>query len=343
MYVKDFDYILPPDRIARFPAPERDSSRLMVLDRQNRTIQDDLFRNIRQYLSPLDLLVLNDTQVIPARLTGHKPTGGKIEIFLVQRLEGNEERWSCLVRGSKSIRNGMVISLAEGMTALVHNSQDTEMWVVEFNGQEHFDEWLDRSGEMPLPPYFQRAANTTDRERYQTVFAQVPGAVAAPTAGLHFTHSLLDDLLRSGIQTARLTLHTGLGTFQPVRVKRVQEHRIHVERYSIPQVTADAVQAAKARGGRVIAVGTTTARTLEFASDNEGNVRAGSGNADIFIYPGYSFKTVDALVTNFHLPESTLLMLVSALAGKDFVFNAYDHAIRYGYRFYSYGDAMFIV
>lgn len=343
MYVKDFDYILPPDRIARFPVPERDSSRLMVLDRQNKTIKDDLFRNICQHLSPLDLLVLNDTQVIPARLSGHKPTGGKIEIFLVQRLEGNEERWACLIRGSKSIRNGMVISLAEGMTALVHSSHDTETWVVEFNGQEHFDEWLDRCGEMPLPPYFQRAANTTDRERYQTVFAQVPGAVAAPTAGLHFTQSLLDDLLRTGIQIARLTLHTGLGTFQPVRVERVQEHRIHVERYSIPQATADAVHAAKARGGRVIAVGTTTARTLEFSSDSEGNVRAGSGNADIFIYPGYSFKIVDALVTNFHLPESTLLMMVSALAGKDFVFNAYDHAIRNDYRFYSYGDAMFIV
>ncbi|MBT1071735.1 tRNA preQ1(34) S-adenosylmethionine ribosyltransferase-isomerase QueA [Pelotalea chapellei] len=343
MLVKDFDYVLPVDLIARFPAQERDSSRLMVLNRQESTIRDHLFKNIIQFLSPLDLLVMNDTRVIPARLFGRKPTGGKIEIFLVRRTGDDKEIWSCLIKGSKGIREGMLISLTEGITALVRGRKDSETWEIEFSGKEPFAEWLEREGEMPLPPYFQRPAGNMDRERYQTVFANVPGAVAAPTAGLHFTHSLLAELENAGIKTARLTLHTGLGTFQPVRVEQVQEHRIHVERYSVPQSTADAIRATKSRGGRVVAVGTTTARTLEFAADNEGNVKAGSGEADIFIYPGYRFKLIDALITNFHLPESTLLMMVAAFAGKDFVFDAYRKAIQDHYRFYSYGDAMLIV
>lgn len=343
MLVKDFDYLLPPELIARYPAPERDASRLMLLHRQTGKFGDELFRNIADYLDPGDLLVMNDTRVIPARLFGHKTTGGKVEIFLVRRLEGAAESWTCLMRSSKGVREGQEIELAAGMTARLDARLDSGSWQIEFSGQEPFDTWLEREGQMPLPPYLQRVADSRDRERYQTVFARIPGAVAAPTAGLHFTRELLAELKEKGIISACLTLHTGLGTFQPLRVERVEDHRIHTESYCISEETAEAIRATKERGKRVIAVGTTTARTLEYAADAEGHVRAGVGEADIFIYPGYEFKVVDALVTNFHLPESTLIMLVSAFAGKDLVFEAYREAVRRGYRFYSYGDAMLIV
>jgi len=343
MLVSEFDYHLPAELIARYPAAERDQSRMMLLDRSSAAISGRFFKNIGEYLRPGDLLVLNDTRVIPARLFGHKATGGKVEIFLVRREESEEERWSCLMRSSKGMRPGQSISLASGMIARIRERVDQENWLVEFEGNEPFPVWLEREGRMPLPPYLQREADSHDRLRYQTVYARAAGAVAAPTAGLHFTPALLADLEAAGIAVTSLTLHTGLGTFQPVRVERVEDHRIHSERYAISAETAEAVRATRERRGRVVAVGTTTARTLEYAADGDGQVRPGSGEADIFIYPGYRFRVVDALVTNFHLPGSTLLMLVSAFAGKDLVFKAYRQAVENAYRFYSYGDAMLII
>ncbi len=343
MLVKDFDYYLPEGLIARYPATERDSSRMMVLDRRTGELTDRLFKNISEYLEAGDLLVLNDTRVIPARLFGHKSTGGKVEIFLVRRENTEAERWRCLMRSSKGMRQGHCITLTSGMTAKVCDRLDQETWLIEFEGMEPFDVWLEREGQMPLPPYLQREADAQDRRRYQTVFARSAGAVAAPTAGLHFTRTLLEELGKKEITTTCLTLHTGLGTFQPVRVEQVEDHRIHSEHYCISAETAQAIRNTKERGGRVVAVGTTSARTLEYAADGKGGVNPGSGEADIFIYPGYTFKVVDALVTNFHLPESTLIMLVSAFAGKELVFKAYDAAVERCYRFYSYGDAMLIV
>ena len=342
MLVKDFDFHLPPELIARHPAIERDASRLMVLNRRTGGIGEDRFRNIASYLAPGDLLVMNDTRVIPARILGRRESGGKVEIFLLRRAGGNPECWSCLLRASKRFRPGQVIDLATGMKAMIRTRLDDDSWQVEFIGSEPFDSWLEREGRIPLPPYLQRDDDERDRERYQTVYAQTPGAVAAPTAGLHFTRELLTELEGKGVVVAHLTLHTGLGTFLPVRVERVQDHRIHTERYVLPRATADAILAAKDRGNRVVAVGTTTARTLEYAANGDGNVRAGNGDADIFIYPGHCFKVVDALVTNFHLPESTLLMLVSAFAGREYVAEAYREAVKRGFRFYSYGDAMLI-
>lgn len=343
MLVKDFDFHLPPELIANYPAPERDASRLMLLNRTSHGVTEDCFKNISAYLESGDLLVMNDTRVMPARLFGNKDTGGKVEIFLVRRETGFSEHWSCLLRASKKFREGQRILLTKGMSATVCSRLDDESWRIEFSGPESFDVWLEREGHIPLPPYLQRADDVNDRERYQTVFSKNPGAVAAPTAGLHFTQELLTELEAKGINLAYLTLHTGLGTFQPVRVEQVEDHKIHTERYSIPAATSEAIRSTKARGGRVIAVGTTTTRTLEYAADGNGNVKAGHGEAEIFIYPGYSFKVVNALITNFHLPESTLLMLVSAFAGSEYIQNAYREAIRRGFRFYSYGDAMLIV
>jgi S-adenosylmethionine:tRNA ribosyltransferase-isomerase len=343
MFVKDFSYHLPDDLIARRPASERDSSRLMLLDRVSGRVSEDLFSNLASYLEPGDVLVLNDTRVIPARILGHKESGGKAEIFLVRRDSSPAERWFCLLRGSKRFNKGQTVLLASSMIATVLDKHEADSWLVEFSGPEPFETWLEREGHIPLPPYLQRPDDVLDRERYQTIFAKSPGAVAAPTAGLHFTSGLLSSLEKYGIVIARLTLHTGLGTFQPIRVERVEDHHIHKERFSLPVETVSIIQAAKARGGRVVAVGTTTARTLEFCADSSGCINQQEGDADIFIYPGYTFKVVDALITNFHLPESTLLMLVSAFAGKDHVLSAYNEAVGRGFRFYSYGDAMLIM
>ncbi len=342
MLVKDFTYHLPDGLIARQPPEKRDGSRLMLLDRSSGSISEDMFSNLQAYLRPGDLLVMNDTRVIPARLFGRKSTGGRVEIFLLRRLDGSEECWECLLRSSKRFRERQEILLESGMTAVVRSRSVSENWVLEFACTEPFDVWLEREGHIPLPPYLQRDDCSSDRERYQTVIAREPGAVAAPTAGLHFTREMLDRLAVNGIETVFLTLHTGLGTFLPVRVERVQEHQIHTERYVVTLETAEAVNRTKAAGGRVIAVGTTSARTLEYSARHSGSVVAGSGEADIYIYPGYRFNVVDALITNFHLPESTLLMLVSALAGREFVLEAYREAVSRGFRFYSYGDAMFI-
>ncbi|OGU13523.1 MAG: tRNA preQ1(34) S-adenosylmethionine ribosyltransferase-isomerase QueA [Geobacteraceae bacterium GWC2_53_11] len=342
MLVKDFTFHLPQDLIARHPSAQRDGSRLMLLDRSSGAIAEDTFNHLDAYLKPGDLLVMNDTRVIPARLFGRKPTGGKVEIFLLRRVAGTHEQWECLCKSSKSLQTGQEVQLEAGMVATVLSRSDSDNWLVGFSGNEPFEIWLEREGHMPLPPYLQRDDSTVDRERYQTVIAREPGAVAAPTAGLHFTHEMLALLASQGVNTAFLTLHTGLGTFQPVRVERVEDHQIHTERYVIPAETAEAVNRTKAAGGRVIAVGTTSARTLEYSALQSGHVVAGSGEANIYIYPGYRFNVIDALITNFHLPESTLLMLVSALAGREFVLEAYREAVQRGFRFYSYGDAMFI-
>lgn len=342
MLLKDFDYRLPAELIARYPAPERDASRLLLLNRASKQVAEDIFRNISAHFVPGDLLVMNDTRVMPARLFGTRDSGGKAEIFLVRRTEDAVERWSCLLRASKKFRDGQVVHLAGSMKATVCGRAGDESWLVEFAGDDLFEEWLEREGHIPLPPYLQREDDAEDRERYQTVFSRTPGAVAAPTAGLHFTQELLAELEAKGVKIACLTLHTGLGTFQPVRVERIEDHRIHTERYFIPDATAEEIRSAKARGSRVIAVGTTTTRTLEYAADGDGNVPAGSGEADIYIFPGYRFKVVDALITNFHLPESTLLMLVSAFAGHEYALAAYREAVSRGFRFYSYGDAMLI-
>lgn len=342
MLVSDFRFELPDSLIARYPALQRDASRLLVLERQGERRTETSFDRIADWLHPGDLLVVNNTRVIPARLFGSKPTGGRVEIFLVMPDEGGN-RWRCLLRSSKPCRPGQVVLLPEGVTAEVVERISEQAWLVSFSGVDDFDSWLERTGQMPIPPYLGRESEVLDRERYQTVYASRPGAVAAPTAGLHFTPELLAKLGQQGIAIAQVTLHVGLGTFQPVRVERVQDHVIHRERYLIPVETVAAITATKLRGGRVIAVGTTAARTLEYAADQAGTVRAGAGEADIFIYPGYSFKVVDGLLTNFHLPESTLLMLVAAFAGREFVLRAYDEAVRRKFRFYSYGDAMLIM
>ena len=342
MLVTDFTFHLPQNLIARHPAIERDCSRLMLLDRSVPSLSEDTFNNLSSYVRPGDLLVMNDTRVIPARLFGRKESGGKVEIFLLRRERGADERWECLLKPSSRFREGQVIQLDSGMTAVVESRSASDNWLICFQGDEAFDVWLEREGHVPLPPYLQREDCCEDRERYQTVVSRVPGAVAAPTAGLHFTLDLLKQLAAHGVDTTFITLHTGLGTFQPVRVEHVEEHQIHTERFIIPVTTADAITRTKAAGGRVIAVGTTSARTLEYSAQQHGSVVAGSGEADIYIYPGYQFNVVDALITNFHLPESTLLMLVAAFAGRDFVLEAYNEAVLRGFRFYSYGDAMFI-
>lgn len=342
MLVSDFRFTLPDGLIARYPAAQRDASRLMVLERQGQRLSETGFGRIVDWLRPGDLLVLNDTRVLPARLFGTKPTGGRVEIFLVEQ-GGADGLWRCLLRASKACKPGQMILLPGEVTAEVLQRCGEQDWLLCFSGTDDFEAWLEQVGQMPIPPYLGRASEALDRERYQTVYAGVPGAVAAPTAGLHFTNELLELLKQKGIELATVTLHVGLGTFQPVRAERVQDHQIHRERYRISDETVTAVAAAKRRGGRVVAVGTTACRTLEYAAAEDGTVRPGMGLADIYIYPGYRFKVVDALLTNFHLPESTLLMLVAAFSGKEFVLQAYAEAVQRHFRFYSYGDAMLIV
>ena len=341
MRLDDFDFVLPEEQIALQPPLDRESARLLLLPKDGDTLVESRISALPDLLRPTDLLVFNDTKVIPARLHGEKSSGGRVEIFLVRRLESECEEWLALIRASKSPKPGTVIILAEQVTALVCGRSDNEEWTVSFSGTDDFSAWLDRNGAVPLPPYIKRDPHEDDRSRYQTVFAKERGAVAAPTAGLHFTDDLLNRIREKGVQLAAVTLHVGLGTFMPVRVEDPTCHKMHKERFSIPEETVAAIAGCRALGGRVIAVGTTVARTLEYAA--EGNlVKPGSGEADIFIYPGYSFKVVDCLITNFHLPKSTLLMLVSAFAGRERVLEAYNEAIRRGFRFYSYGDAMFI-
>jgi S-adenosylmethionine:tRNA ribosyltransferase-isomerase len=339
----DFDYHLPPELIAQEPPEQRDSSRLMTFERSTGRIGESNFSEIGGLFRRGDLLVVNDTRVIPARLHGVKATGGKIEVFLVSRLDPAVEGWRCLLRSSKPCRPGTFIHLAEGMTALVEENLGDGVWRLSFTPVKGFSEWLERVGSMPLPPYIRREASDRDRERYQTVFAHSSGAVAAPTAGLHFTEELLDGLRKLGVEIATLTLHVGLGTFMPLRVDDLSHHRMHREWFHIPDATAAAIAARKDGGGRVIALGTTTTRALEQAARGDGSVESGEGEADLFITPGYCFKVIDALITNFHLPKSTLLMLVSAFAGRELLLKAYSEAVARRFRFYSYGDAMIIL
>lgn len=340
MLLSDFDYHLPPELIAQHPAERRDASRLLNVDRASGVVSELKIAGIASLIRPGDLLVVNDTRVIPARLFGRKETGGAVEIFLVRRIPGDAEVWSCLVKASKSPGAGCRILMEEGVTASVLERGDGE-WRVQFTGTDDFWGWLDAVGRLPLPPYIKREPKGEDRERYQTVFAREKGAVAAPTAGLHFTPELLNQIRAAGAEIEPLTLHVGLGTFMPVRVEDLSQHTMHREWYRIPDRTAAAIRRTRQQGGRVIALGTTALRALEHAAAS-GELEAGEREADIFILPGYRFRVVDALITNFHLPKSTLFMLVCAFAGKERMLNAYREAVERRFRFFSYGDAMFI-
>lgn len=334
--LEDFDYLLPPELIAQAPLAERCASRLLVLD--DGELADRGFCDLPQLVQAGDLLVFNDTRVIHARLYGVKETGGHVEV-LIERAIGPHEALA-QVRASKSPRTGSRLRLADAFDVTVLGRVG-EFFHLRFPETEELLDLLEHHGKLPLPPYIERAADDHDESRYQTVYARDPGSVAAPTAGLHFDQKMLADLARQGVRGAWLTLHVGAGTFQPVRVSDLGEHRMHRERYVIPQATVEAIAATRAAGGRVIAVGTTSLRALEGAAQ-DGTLEAGIGETEIFILPGYRFQVVDALITNFHLPKSTLLMLVSAFACMETVRRAYAHAVRERYRFFSYGDAMFI-
>jgi S-adenosylmethionine:tRNA ribosyltransferase-isomerase len=334
MKTSDFDYHLPEERIAYRPAAERQKSKLMVLDREKGEITHRKFFELPGLLEPEDLLVLNDTKVIPARLSGRKKSGERAEILLVERR--NSRTWTCLVKNPKE---GLVIEFEGGPSGRLF-SGGGGVWLVEFSGDA--DSYIDGSGGMPLPPYIKREPDAEDRVSYQTVYAEKPGAIAAPTAGLHFTPALLKEIEHRGVRIARVTLHVGIGTFKPVKTELVREHEMHPEFREVPREAADAVNCAKSRGGRVIAVGTTSLRTLESSVNEAGDVVPCRGETGLFIVPGYEFRAADALITNFHLPRSTLLMLVSAFAGREFIFRAYNEALNRDYRFLSYGDAMFI-
>ncbi len=337
----DFNFELPQELIAQDPLEERTSSRLLVLDRRTGAVSHHVFREITSYLQPGDCLVLNDTKVIPARLLGEREgTGAHVEVLLLKRQSGDV--WETLVKPGKKCRPGTRLSFGDGMLkAEVLETIEEGNRLIRFEYEGIFEEILDRLGEMPLPPYITHKLQ--DRNRYQTVYAKYEGSAAAPTAGLHFTEELLNQIRAKGVQTACVTLHVGLGTFRPVKEENVLEHHMHSEYYQVSEEAAEIINNTKARGGRVVCVGTTSCRTVESAADEHGRVWAGNGNTEIFIYPGYEFKVLDLLITNFHLPESTLVMLVSALAGREHVLNAYQEAIRERYRFFSFGDAMLVV
>lgn len=338
-----FDFELPEELIAQHPAPDREASRLMVIDRSRRAVASRQFVEIVEHFRAGDLLVVNDTRVIPARLAGTKDSGGRIEVFLVRRLAGDGEIWSCLTKSSKAPRTGSRIHFPGGGSAQVRAGGEAPLRHLEFTVGRDFSAWLESVGTVPLPPYIRRTVTELDRHRYQTVFARSSGALAAPTAGLHFTERILALLRERGVDIHPLTLHVGLGTFLPVRVEDLNSHRMHSEAFTIPETTADAVNRAKSEGRRVVALGTTTTRALEAAVGSFGTVQAGAGETDLFIRPGFRFRAADALVTNFHLPRSTLLVLVAAFAGRDLVLEAYRQAVAERYRFFSYGDCMLIL
>ena len=340
MKTSDFYYDLPQELIAQDPLEDRSASRLMLLNKKTGEISHEVFRNLPAYLNPGDCLVLNNTRVIPARLLGvREGTLGKVEVLLLKRQ--SDGVWETLVKPGKKCRPGARLSFGEGLLkAEVLEVVEDGNRLVRFEYDGIFEEILDRLGQMPLPPYITHQLK--DRERYQTVYAKYDGSAAAPTAGLHFTPELLDTIREKGVSVAEVTLHVGLGTFRPVKVEDVTEHHMHSEYYRITEETAAVINRARAQGGRIICVGTTSCRTLESAAEEDGTIPASEGWTDIFIYPGYRFKATDALITNFHLPESTLLMLVSALAGKEHIMEAYRQAVEERYRFFSFGDAMFI-
>ena len=340
MDIKEFYYDLPEELIAQDPLLDRSSSRLMVLDKMSGEIKNKKFSDIKSYLKKGDCLVINDTKVIPARLFGSREsTGGKVEILLLKRLQN--DIWEVLVKPGKKCKIGSKINFGDGiLKGEVIDIVDEGNRLIKFSYEGIFEEILDKLGEMPLPPYIKHKLE--DKNRYQTVYAKHDGSAAAPTAGLHFTPELLKEIEEMGVEIARVTLHVGLGTFRPVKEQDILKHHMHSEFYIVGKEAADKINATKKRGDRVICVGTTSCRTLESATDEDGILREKSAWTEIFIYPGYKFKIMDALITNFHLPESTLLMLISAFAGKDKIMSAYEKAVEERYRFFSFGDAMFI-
>lgn len=355
MDVREFDYHLPRERIAQFPSEERDRSRLLVLERDKGEVHHVLFHHLVEWLDPGDLLVLNDTRVIPARLHGRRPWGGRVELLLLEPLSPTgrslfptedpgafrSRTWKCLVRCRGRLLEGEEIAFGEGVCGVLRRSQG-DGWLVEFSGVEDLRGLMERLGEIPLPPYIRRPVQDLDERRYQTLYAKRDGSVAAPTAGLHFTDRVFRQMHEKGVRWTWVTLQVGVGTFSPVRVERVEDHRMHPEFVEVGEECCVAWEETRNRGGRVIAVGTTTVRALESALDEEGRLRPFRRLTSLFIIPGHRFGAIDGLITNFHLPRSTLLMMVVAFAGMDPVMNAYREAIEKGYRFYSYGDAMFI-
>lgn len=340
MEVSEFNYNLPEELIAQVPIKNRDESRLMVLNRKNQTIEHKVFKDIIDYLEPGDCLVRNNTKVIPARLYGKKETGANVEFLLLNRIQGDE--WEVMVRPGRKLQVGTKVSFGDGiLNAEILENLAGGNRRVKFTYDGIFNEILDQIGLMPLPPYIKERLK--DKDRYQTVYAKYEGSAAAPTAGLHFTDELFEKIKQKGVDVANVTLHVGIGTFRPVKVEKVEEHDMHSEHFYIKQEDVEKINRAKQNGKRVIAVGTTSCRVLEsIADENTGLVKAYEGDTQIFIYPGYKFKCIDGLITNFHLPESTLIMLVSALAGKDYIMKAYNEAVKEKYRFFSFGDAMFI-
>ena len=339
MKTQDFWYDLPEELIAQTPLQQRDSSRLLVLDKVTGEVKHRHFYDILEYLQPGDCLVMNDSRVLPARLLGHRPTGGAVEVLLLRDL--GDKKWECLCKPGKKMQVGNEVIFGNGeLTATVVEVQETGNRVVEFHYEGIFLEVLERPGKMPLPPYIKE--ELVDQERYQTVYSKAVGSAAAPTAGLHWTEELLQKARDMGVKTAFVTLHVGLGTFRPVKAENILEHHMHAELCMISDETAQILNQTKADGGRIICVGTTSCRTLESLVNDDGSFEAKSKWTEIFIYPGYTFKAMDGLITNFHLPESTLVMLVSAFAGRDHVLSAYDQAVKERYRFFSFGDAMFI-
>ncbi len=339
MKVSDFNYDLPEELIAQHPYDKRDEARLMVLDRKTQRIEHKVFKDIIDYLEPGDCLVINNTKVLPARLLGKKDTGAKIEFLLLKRLDG--DYWEVMVRPGNKLKPGTKVSFGDGiLKAEILEVLEGGNRKVKFEYNGIFNEILDKIGLMPLPPYIKETLK--DKDKYQTVYAKYDGSAAAPTAGLHFTEELLDKIKQKGVEVANVTLHVGIGTFRPVKVENVEDHHMHSEHFYIKQEDADKINKAKDTGHRVIAVGTTSCRVLESIADENGRVAPTEGDTSIFIYPGYKFKCLDCLITNFHLPESTLIMLVSSLAGREFILRAYNEAVKEKYLFFSFGDAMFI-
>jgi len=339
MDVKDFYYDLPEELIAQVPISKRDESRLLVLDRENKTIEHKIFKDILDYLKPGDCLVRNNTKVLPARIYGKKETGANVEFLLLNNIEG--DIWESIVRPGNKLHVGTKVIFGDGLLiAEILEVMEGGTRKVKFTYNGIFNEILDQIGLMPLPPYIHEELK--EKDRYQTVYAKHQGSAAAPTAGLHFTDELLEKIKEKGVEIANVTLHVGIGTFRPVKVEKIEDHHMHTEHYYIKQEDVEKINRAKQNGGRIISVGTTSCRVLESVANEQGLVREVEGDTSIFIYPGYKFKCVDALITNFHLPESTLLMLVSALAGKEYIMKAYEEAVKEKYRFFSFGDAMFI-
>ena len=341
MKVSDFNYELPKELIAQHPYDKRDEARLMVLDKINKKIDNKVFKDVIDYLNPGDCLVINNTKVIPARLYGKKDTGANVEFLLLKRIEG--DTWEAMVRPGNKLKPDTIVYFGDGLLkATVLEVLEGGNRKVEFEYDGIFNEILDQIGMMPLPPYITEAKKE-DNEKYQTVYAKYDGSAAAPTAGLHFTQELLEKIKAKGVEVANVTLHVGIGTFRPVKVENVEEHEMHSEHYYIKKEDAEKINFAKQNGKKVIAVGTTSCRVLESVADENGKVKEVEGDTSIFIYPGYKFKCIDSLITNFHLPESTLIMLVSSLAGKDFIMEAYNEAVKEKYKFFSFGDAMIIL